>query len=66
MGAFWLCWELVIDAKFVETGDAKDKVPMFIRLGLPTLIGGVGILFFTVLFQRLKAAKTDKYTDVQI
>ena len=28
--------------------------------------GIIGILFFTVLFQRLKAAKTDKYRDVQI
>ena len=65
VGACWLSWELITDAKFADTGDAKDKVPMFIRFGLPTLIGGVGILFFTVLFQRLKAAKTDKYTDVQ-
>ncbi len=39
---------------------------MFIRFGVPTMIIGIGILFFTVLFQRLKAAKTDKYIDVQI
>ncbi|SVB41464.1 uncharacterized protein METZ01_LOCUS194318, partial [marine metagenome] len=48
VGACWFCWEVVTDAKFVETGEAKHKLPMFIRLGLPTLIGGVGILFFTV------------------
>jgi putative effector of murein hydrolase LrgA (UPF0299 family) len=41
-------------------------VPLFIRFGVPTMIIGIGILFFTVLFQRLKAAKTDKYRDVQI
>mgnify|MGYP000017570622 FL=1 len=66
VGACWLSWELVTDAKFAETGDVKDQVPFFIRFGLPALIGGIGILFFTVLFQRLKVAKTDKYTDVQI
>ncbi|MBC8243661.1 MAG: zf-HC2 domain-containing protein [Verrucomicrobia bacterium] len=66
VGACWLSWELITDAKFAETGNAEDKVPLFIRFGLPALIGGVGILFFTVLFQRVKAAKTDKYRDVQI
>ena len=66
VGACWLSWELITDAKFVETGDTEDKVPLFIRFGLPALIGGIGILFFTVLFQRIKAAKTDKYRDVQI
>ena len=66
VGACWLSWELITDAKFAETGDAEDKVPLFIRFGFPTLISGVGILFFTVLFQRVNAAKTDKYRDVQI
>jgi hypothetical protein len=58
VGAFWLCQELITDA--------EDKVPLFIRFGVPIMIIGIGILFFTVLFQRLKAAKTDKYRDVQI
>ena len=66
VGAYWLCVELVTDAEFARTGNPEDKVPLFIRIGLPTLFIGVGVLFFTVLFQRLKAAKTDKYTDVQI
>jgi len=66
VGACWLSWELITDAKFAETGDAEDKVPLFIRFGFPALISGVGILFFTVLFQRVNAAKTDKYRDVQI
>ena len=66
VGAFWLCQELITDAQFGRTGDPKDKVPMFIRFGVPTMITGIGILFFTVLFQRLKAVKTDKYRDVQI
>ena len=66
VGAFWLCQELITDAQFARTGDPEDKVPLFIRFGVPTMIIGIGILFFTVLFQRLKAAKTDKYRDVQI
>jgi len=66
VGAYWVCAGLITDAEFAKTGDAEDKVPMFIRIGVPALIIGLGILFFTVLFQRLKAAKTDKYTDVEI
>ncbi len=65
-GSVFLCWELITDGKFAETGDMNDKIPLYIRFGIPTLFAGFGILFFTVLFQRLKAAKTDKYTDVQI
>lgn len=66
VGVYWVCADLINDAEFAKTGDAKDKMPMFIRIGVPALIIGLGILFFTVLFQRLKAAKTDKYTDVEI
>ena len=65
-GSVFLCWELITDGKFAETGDMNDKIPLYIRFGIPTLFVGFGILFFTVLFQRLKAAKTDKYTDVQV
>ena len=66
VGAFWLCGELITDAEFARTADPNDRVPMFIRIGVPTMIIGIGILFFTVPFQRLKAANTDKYRDVQI
>ena len=66
VGAFWLCQELITDAEFARTADPEDKVPLFIRFSVPTMIIGIGILFFSVLFQRLKAAKTDKYIDVLI
>jgi len=66
VGAYLLCADLITDAEFAKTDDAKDKVPMFIRIGVPALIVGLGILFFTVLFQRIQASKTDKYTDVEI
>ena len=66
IGACWLCWGLITDAKFVETGNPDDRVPIIIRIGVPTMITGFGILFLTVLLQRIKASKTDKYKDVQI
>ena len=66
VGALWFCGELITDAEFSRTADPEDKVPLFIRFGVPTMIIGIGILFFTVLLQRLKATKTDKYRDVQI
>ncbi len=66
VGAYLLCADLITDAEFAKTGDVKDKMPLFLRIGLPALILGLGILFFTALFQRIKAAKTDKYTDVEI
>jgi len=66
VGIFWLSWEMVTDGKFVESGDSENKIPLFIRFGVPTLMIGIGILFFTVMFHRQKAAKTDKYIDVQI
>lgn len=59
-GSFWVCAELF------KGGEDKDKIPMYIQYGVPVLFAGIGVLFFTVLFQRLKAAKTDKYKDVQI
>ena len=59
-GSFWVCAELI------KGGEDKDKIPMYIQYGVPVLFAGIGVLFFTVLFQRLKAAKTDKYKDVQI
>jgi len=65
-GAYLLCVELVTDAKFAETGNEEDKFPMLMRIGVPALLLGLGILFFTVLFQRIRAAKADKYTDVKI
>ena len=65
-GSVFLCLELITDGKFAETGDVDDRIPLYIRFGIPTLLIGFGILFFTVLLQRIKAAKTDKYSDVQI
>jgi len=61
-----LCVDIITDAEFVRTGDDGDKVPLFLRIGLPALIIGLGILFATVLVQRIKTSKTDPYNDVEI
>ena len=66
VGAYVLCVDIITDAEFVRTGDDGDKVPLFLRIGLPALIIGLGILFTTVLVQRIKTSKTDPYNDVEI
>ncbi len=55
-GGFYLLREILTD------GDA----PWFVRVGVPALFLGFGILFITVLVQRMRAAKTDKYKNVRI
>jgi TRAP-type C4-dicarboxylate transport system permease small subunit len=62
VGAYWMCAELV----FGDSGGGGEKQPpWWLKVGLPAVVVGMTILFVTVLFQRLKAAKTDKYTDVK-
>ena len=56
VGAYWVCAELI----FGE----KDE-PWWLKIGLPAVVVGITVLFVIVLFQRFKAAKTDKYTDVK-
>ncbi len=43
-----------------------DEAPIFVRIGLPALLLGIGVLFLTVLVQRIKASKTDPYKNVRI
>lgn len=45
---------------------ADEDTPLIMKIGLPVLLLGLGILLVTVLIQRLKAAKTDPYKDVEI
>ena len=66
VGAYVLCVDIITDAEFGRTGDVDDKGPLFLRIGLPALIIGLGILFTTVLVQRIKTSKTDPYNDVEI
>ena len=55
VGGYWLIGELFQD----------PEVPWFVKFGVPAILIGLTILFFTVLAQRMKAARTDKYTEVK-
>ena len=44
----------------------NPEAPLWLKIGLPSIIGGLGLMVFTVVLQRIKAHKTDKYKDVQI
>ncbi len=55
VGGYWLIFEVFGD----------PEVPWFVKVGLPALVIGLTLLFGTVLLQRLKVAKTDKYRDIE-
>ncbi len=55
VGGYWLIFDVYQD----------PEAPWFLKFGVPLIVIGLTILFFTVLIQRMKAAKTDKYTDVE-
>ncbi len=55
VGGYWFIGEIIRDS------EAK----LWIKIGGPAIVIGITILFFTVLIQRMKAAKTDKYIDVK-
>ena len=55
VGGYWFIGEIIRDS------EAK----LWIKIGVPAIVIGITILFFTVLIQRMKAANTDKYIDVK-
>ena len=55
VGGYWFIFEI----------SQEPEAPWFLKFGMPAIVIGFTILFFTVLVQRMKAAKTDKYTDVE-
>ena len=55
VGGYWLVGELFQD----------PEVPWFVKVGAPAIVIGFTILLLTVLAQRMKAARTDKYADVE-
>ena len=55
VGAYWVSVEVIL----------ADDQPWWLKIGLPAVVVGITVLFVIVLFQRFKAAKTDKYTDVK-
>lgn len=42
-----------------------DEAPLYIKLGVVALYGGLALLLLSVLRQQLIARKTDKYKDVK-
>ena len=55
VGAYWFIVEVIQD----------PETPWFIRVGVPAIVVGLTVLFLVVLGQRMKAAKTDKYSSVE-
>ena len=54
-GGYWFAMEVVRD----------EDSPVWLKLGIPAIVIGFTILLLSVILQRMKAAKTDKYTDVE-
>ena len=54
-GGYWFAMEVVRD----------EDSPVWLKLGIPAIVIGFTILLLSVILQRMKAAKNDKYTDVE-
>lgn len=54
VGGYWFAMEVVRD----------EESPLWLKLGIPAIVVGSTVLLLSVILQRMKAAKTDKYTDV--
>ena len=54
VGGYWFAMEVVSD----------EESPLWLKLGIPAIVVGFTVLLLSVILQRMKAAKTDKYTDV--
>ena len=54
VGGYWFAMEVVRD----------EESPLWLKMGIPAIVVGFTVLLLSVILQRMKAAKTDKYTDV--
>jgi len=45
---------------------ADPDTPLFMKIGLPAMFLGFGVLLTSVIIDRIKASKTDPYKDVEI
>ncbi len=64
-------WLLLVAGVLVLGGFAiyalamDASTPLYLRLGVGALYGGLGLLLLSVLRQQLAARRTDRYKDVQ-
>ena len=54
VGGYWFAMEVVRD----------EESPLWLKMGIPAIVVGFTVLLLSVILQQMKAAKTDKYTDV--
>lgn len=67
LGIFALLYVgLIVCAVFLDLFGDWETVPVYFQLMLGAGLIGIVILFFTVLFTRIKEYKTDKYKNVEI
>ena len=45
---------------------ADEDTPLFMKIGLPAIFLGMGIMLTSVIIDRIKTSKTDPYNDVEI
>ncbi len=45
---------------------SDPEVPVVVKIGIPILVIGIGILLASVMIDRIKASKNDPYKDVEI
>lgn len=66
-----LGWLLLLGGVLVLGGFAvyslviDREAPLYIKLGIGAVYGGLALLLLSVLRQRLAARRTDRYKDVQ-
>ena len=65
IGGFILCYGSCIYLALKEML-ANPDTPMLIKIGLPAIFLGFGVLLTSVVIDRIKASKTDPYKDVEI
>lgn len=65
IGGFIIFYGSLIYFALKEMLSSPDT-PMLMKIGLPAIFLGFGILLTSVIIDRIKASKTDPYKDVEI
>ena len=65
IGGFIIFYGSLIYFSLKEMLSSPDT-PMLMKIGLPVIFLGFGVLLTSVIIDRIKASKTDPYKDVEI